>query len=192
MKNYDDILKFIILNIEGGYTNDPDDRGGETKYGITKKVFERYKKKYKLSYEDIKDLTIEDAIKIYERFYLNNYYLNLIVDKKILLLYIDMIINHGIRRATKILQKSINTLKNKENIFNDIPNLIVDGILGKKTVSLLNKITNYTCYNRLLYYIIVYERIQYYKKICQRFKSQRKFLIGWIYRCYILMKQIEN
>lgn len=48
----------LTLNLEGNenYTNDPDDPGGETKYGISK----RYNPKV-----DIKNLTLEQAKKIY-------------------------------------------------------------------------------------------------------------------------------
>ena len=56
--------KFIpkILFAEGGskYTNDPNDSGGETKYGISKKAFPNL---------DIKNLTEEQAISIYKKMY---------------------------------------------------------------------------------------------------------------------------
>ena len=41
-----------VIEKEGGYVNDPDDPGGETKYGISKKAFPK---------EDIKNLTIVRA-----------------------------------------------------------------------------------------------------------------------------------
>ena len=49
MSEFDKYFEELIGH-EGGYVNDPDDRGGETKYGISK-----------LSYPslDIKNLTIE-------------------------------------------------------------------------------------------------------------------------------------
>lgn len=42
--------------VNGGYTNDPDDPGGETKWGISKRANPDL---------DIKNLTLEDAINIY-------------------------------------------------------------------------------------------------------------------------------
>lgn len=48
-------LKFTIPK-EGGYVNDPDDPGGETKWGISKKAHPQ---------EDIKNLTPERAAEIY-------------------------------------------------------------------------------------------------------------------------------
>jgi lysozyme family protein len=54
------IIQEWILNVEGGYVDDPNDPGGETKYGISKKSFPRL---------DIKNLTIEQALDIYRSVY---------------------------------------------------------------------------------------------------------------------------
>ena len=43
MSRYDDVLK-TVLGFEGGYSNDPDDRGGETNLGITEGTYARAKK----------------------------------------------------------------------------------------------------------------------------------------------------
>ncbi len=52
----------IVLEHEGGYVNDPDDAGGETKYGIAKRWYPnvRYKKSHKrTSQEDISHRLLE-------------------------------------------------------------------------------------------------------------------------------------
>lgn len=46
----------FVLPQEGGYVNDPDDPGGETKWGISKRAYPN---------EDIKNLTPERACTIY-------------------------------------------------------------------------------------------------------------------------------
>jgi len=46
----------LIVGLEGGYSNDPNDPGGETKYGISK----RYNPDV-----DVKNLTLEGAKQIY-------------------------------------------------------------------------------------------------------------------------------
>lgn len=48
----------IVVGIEAGYVNDPDDPGGETKYGISKRSYPSL---------DIQNLTIDDARAIYRR-----------------------------------------------------------------------------------------------------------------------------
>ncbi|HRQ68067.1 MAG TPA: glycosyl hydrolase 108 family protein [Candidatus Syntrophosphaera sp.] len=59
MDYFDRIIEFT-LKWEGGYNNDPNDPGGETNFGISK----RYHPK-----EDIKNLTRERAIEIYRNEY---------------------------------------------------------------------------------------------------------------------------
>ena len=54
-KRFDAFIDFI-LEWEGGYDNDPDDPGGETKFGIDKRSHPK---------EDIKNLTLTRAKQIY-------------------------------------------------------------------------------------------------------------------------------
>jgi lysozyme family protein len=54
------IIKDWILEVEGGYVNDPHDPGGETKFGICKRSYPEL---------DIKNLSIEKAMDIYKRNY---------------------------------------------------------------------------------------------------------------------------
>ena len=49
-----------ILGHEGGYVNDPQDPGGETNWGISKRSYPG---------EDIKNLTLDQAAAIYRRDY---------------------------------------------------------------------------------------------------------------------------
>ena len=56
-----------VLKIEGGYVNNPNDRGGETKYGISKRAYPNV---------DIKNLTLDKAKQIYY----NDYWYNIKLD----------------------------------------------------------------------------------------------------------------
>jgi hypothetical protein len=57
--NFDRALAFV-LKWEGGYVNDPDDPGGETRFGISKRAYPTL---------NIKDLTLDQAKEIYRRDY---------------------------------------------------------------------------------------------------------------------------
>ena len=59
--NFEEIIE-QVLEHEGGYVNDPDDPGGETKFGIAKKFNPDV---------DIKNLTKEGAKEIYRQKYWN-------------------------------------------------------------------------------------------------------------------------
>jgi len=57
-----------VLADEGGYTNDPSDSGGPTKYGITLTDVRKYVKKNATA-EDVKSLTVDQAEVIYKSKY---------------------------------------------------------------------------------------------------------------------------
>lgn len=58
-ENFDRCFDFL-MTWEGGYSNDPNDPGGETNFGISKRVF---------PYINIKDLDIEGAKRLYRDHY---------------------------------------------------------------------------------------------------------------------------
>ncbi len=62
MVNINDFRRALafVLEFEGGYSNDPDDPGGETKWGISKRAYPNV---------DILNLTPEQALEIYSRDY---------------------------------------------------------------------------------------------------------------------------
>lgn len=152
--NFDKCINTIIEN-EGGYINDKDDSGGETKFGISKKAFPDV---------DIKNLTHEDAIQIYKKEYWIRYKLDLI-PKHLQMTYFDMVVNHGYTRATKILQEAHNSHSSYK--------LDVDGVCGsltRKAVCNLRK-------ERLQAY-----RLFFYVQICISNPKNEKFYYGWYKR----------
>ena len=61
MSDFHTAMKFILSpDVEGEYSNDPNDPGGETKWGISKRAYPDL---------DIRNLTKADALAIYFRDY---------------------------------------------------------------------------------------------------------------------------
>lgn len=114
-----------ILEIEGGYDNDPKDPGGETKYGISKRSYPN---------EDIKNLTPERAIFIYTRDFWNPLNLSSIQDQTTANLVFRFAVNAGQIVAVKMLQECLNTF------VPIIPSVAVDGKLGQRTLQAINNI----------------------------------------------------
>ncbi len=80
-----------VLKHEGGYVNDPTDKGGETNYGISKRAYPDL---------DIKNLTKEDAKKIYyQDYWLKSYADQLPIDVRYI--HFDTAINMGLKRVLK-------------------------------------------------------------------------------------------
>jgi len=87
-----------ILHHEGGYVNHPEDPGGETNLGVTKRVWEEWG-----GTKDMKDLTVEDVEPIYKK----NYWDRVKGDdlpSGLDLCVFDFGINAGTGRAAKYLQ----------------------------------------------------------------------------------------
>lgn len=85
-----------IIKAEGGYINDPDDPGGETKYGISKRSYPTL---------DIRALTKEQAKEIYKR----DYWRPLFCDQTewpLALYLFDAGVNHGRTRALQFYRET--------------------------------------------------------------------------------------
>lgn len=86
-----------VLAHEGGYVNHPNDPGGETNWGISKKAYPKV---------NIKTLTRDGAIKLYH----DGYWKAIRGDdlpKEVAFQVLDAAINHGVQRAIMWLQKSV-------------------------------------------------------------------------------------
>ena len=144
-----------VLEHEGGYVNDPHDRGGETNFGITKKFYPDV---------DIKNLTKEQAKHIYH----TDYWRRGKCDElppQLRHIYFDMCVNFGRRGAVKVLQQSANS-KNRNKIE-------VDGGLGPKTINAIQKLSveRVRAYRVLRFANIVIDK-----------PNQEKFWMGWFRR----------
>ena len=94
LTTFDEIIE-VVLEHEGGYVNDPDDAGGETKYGIAKRWYPDV---------DIKNLTKEQAKKIYH----TDYWRRGKCDElppQLRHIYFDMCVNFGRSGAVKVYNK---------------------------------------------------------------------------------------
>jgi lysozyme family protein len=151
-----------IIIIEGGYDNDPDDDGGETKYGISKASYPQ---------EDIKNLTIERAIEIYTRDIWNPNGLGLIQNQITANLIFRCIVNCGRETAVMMLQRCL-------NIFVPIiPLVTVDGVLGARTLQSINSVKP-----DYLQECFRVSECQHYLNIVLHKPSQEKYFKGWIKR----------
>ena len=114
-----------LLPREGGYTNDPNDKGGETIWGITVGAARAY------GYQDaMKDMPIETARSIYEERYWTQPRLDAMdsVDSPVACKCFDIGVNMGTSTAVKYVQRALNVLNDGGRSW---PDLSVDGGFGK-------------------------------------------------------------
>jgi lysozyme family protein len=94
-----------LLEHEGGFVNHPDDPGGITNHGVTKKVYEEWVER-EVSEQEMRDLTHEDVAPIYK----NNYWDRLRADdlpSGVDWSCFDWGVNSGTSRAAKALQRIV-------------------------------------------------------------------------------------
>jgi len=186
---FDDAFK-IVLGFEGGYSNDSDDRGGETNYGITYNTLNNAKNKGWIPFNvTIQNIKLEHAKAIYKKGYWDAVQADSLPHPLDLIMF-DSAINHGPSVAVKLLQKSLNTLL-------PYTELKVDGIIGPLT---LRAVRDYEglqdvpgSHNksniRYLCIDVLMNRIELYLSIVMNNKSQEKFLKGWLNRVFKLKQQ---
>lgn len=145
---------------EGGYVNHSADPGGETNYGISKRTYPSV---------DIKNLTKEAAMKIYQKDYWLPLYSD-IRDQRIANKIFDMSVNMGATNSHVIVQKAIRALGKAVK---------QDGVFGATTLALVNQSDP----NALLLEIIRCQ-VEYYLTLVERKPSQVAFLRGWVKRSF--------
>jgi Glycosyl hydrolase 108 len=96
-----------LIQAEGGYTDNPLDKGAATKYGITLKTLQDFKKNSNLDFKDIQAMGMDTASEIY----LEKYYkpLGLIecTNRLACILLLDQAANRGLSACNHDLNQSV-------------------------------------------------------------------------------------
>ena len=151
-----------VIGLEGGYSNDPNDAGGETNWGIAKRWHPEV---------DIKNLTKTEAKDIYWLKYWNPLKLALVINSSVTTEIFEQLINMGLYQAILHVQQSLNLLGLAVSI---------DGNLGPQTTKALN---NLSAVKREAFLKCMngYQFIKYLVIITND-KTQKKFFVGWLRR----------
>lgn len=95
-------LKFV-LKWEGGYVNNPNDKGGATNRGITQYTYNAWLKSHGLAARDVRYITMDEV----EQIYYKNYWLKAgcnNMSAKFALLAFDTAVNMGLARVNQFLR----------------------------------------------------------------------------------------
>jgi lysozyme family protein len=167
----DDIVNATV-KAEGGYVNDPSDKGGETNYGIT--VATARANGYTGAMRDLPLQTAKDI-------YLNEYLIKpgfSTFPSSVAAELFDTGVNMGPATATKFLQRAINALQGS--------GLTVDGKMGPATrgavVTYLNSRTN--AQDILVKALNCLQGVRYIELV-EANATQRRFINGWFSRVEI-------
>lgn len=158
----------LSLAHEGEYSNHKNDRGGETKWGITRPFLQDYA--YALpgcKPKEIKDLTRDDAKALYKAQW-DKYKLGYIRNKRLAYILNDYMINSYAGGVAKRLQKILNTRG---------ANLRIDGNIGEKTLEAIHNADIDWLIGEVLK-----DRYKHYTELIENDQTQKDFEIGWLKR----------
>lgn len=158
---------------EGGYVNDPDDPGGETYKGISRKNFPQW-----LGWQIIDVLkkqpdfllSLEKSAEIREEvgtLYLSQFWTKIkgdeIKDQAVAESIFDFSVNAGVVPASVMLQNIVGTT--------------ADGVVGEKTIDALNR---FNPKHFLAAFTVA--KIELYLSICKKRPVSKKYFFGWVDR----------
>lgn len=170
--NFDKAM-VLVMKHEGGFSNDKNDPGGITRYGISLRFLKQShidpNGDGKEDSEDIIHLSRTQADQIYYKEWYLKYHYNQINDLSIMTDILDFSINAGASQCHKIVKRAINDIINEP--------IEVNGVLDKDTIEIINLIEP-----SILHSAINHQQELFYRSIVKRNPQLKVFLKGWILR----------
>lgn len=161
-----EVLAPFILSWEGGFVNDPRDRGGATNKGVIIRTWQRqgYDKNGdgRIDVRDLKLITDADATKIMRLNFWNRWNADEIKDQSIANLLVDWVWGSG-KYGITIPQRLLGVKS--------------DGIVGAMTINAINGQDAHVLFKKLWL-----RRKQYLERLVANNPSQKAFLSGWLRR----------
>jgi len=161
-----------LLRAEGGYVDDPNDRGGATNHGVTQATLAAWRG-HPVTKDDVRALTAEEAGQIYRAWWWAPLRLDEVKDQRVAEIIFDHAVNTSApqkpERAVQLAQRCCNFVAAGDA-------LAVDGQMGAQTIAAINRSTP-----RVLALALTAMRVDYYRQVA-RPKNQRAFLYFWIHR----------
>lgn len=189
------------MGVEGGWANNPNDRGKETYMGIARKFWPNWsgwliidEMKAELNFpKNLKGNT--RLLNSVQEFYYRNFWLESHADKiatldaDIAVELFDTAVNCGTGAAARILQQSLNMLNRNGKIYHDIE---VDGVIGSDTFSAMRAILAYDrkSSSNIFKWMNIIQGKRYIE-IMVHDPSQEEFARGWLKRIEIEKKPIN-
>ena len=145
------------------FTNDPVDKGGATKGGITLVTLREWREDSSASVEDLKELSKTEASNIYDYGYIRKPGFEKIEDGLLRFQVVDCGVLSGSRTAIMWLQEAAC--------------VDVDGRLGPITLERVNSSNPH-----ILGVMLVVIRLRFFGRLVAKRSSQSRFISGWINR----------
>lgn len=171
-----DILIDQVLQKEGGYSNHPHDRGGETNWGITINVARQN------GYDGpMRSMPKNEAHIIYKRIYWLKPQFDKIAQRAPLIAaeMFDTGVNMGTGTAISFVQRALNALNRQERDYQD---LVIDRAIGPATLGALEGYLKKRGPKGEAVLLRAIEALQgeRYISLAERNSNNESFLFGWL------------
>ena len=151
----------LLHRLELGFSDDPDDKGGPTKDGVTLTTFRKFYGE-SMTVEDLKRMTWAQWCHIMKTGFWDVCRADEIKNQSLAEIIVDWCVNSGTGRIREV---------------QTIAGVKPDGIVGPKTLGALNGADDESLFRR-----IRLGREQWFRTIVQKKPSQKKFWTGWMNR----------
>lgn len=157
----------VVLKHEGGFVDNPNDPGGATKYGISR----RFLALHGMSDEaaDVEHITEDFARGIYLKFFWTPNKYDAITDQNVATKIFDAAVNMGAQQAHRLLQRALGVI--------GYDGIVPDGFMGSQTLTAVNK-----CSPDRLIQALSEEFAAFYKVLASRNPKMAEFLPNWLKR----------
>jgi lysozyme family protein len=155
----------IVLGNEGGLSDNPSDRGGRTNYGVTQKTYSQWLKAVGLPVRAVDEIQPHEVEAIYFNYWKDAHCAYM--PEQLDLQMFDAAINHGPKRAIKLLQAALGVDE--------------DGICGRLTMTALHEEVVVFGIKQICERYLD-ERASFFDTIVMNDPSQAVFADGWLNR----------
>lgn len=170
--NFNKALK-VVYEHEGYISDDKEDKGGYTKWGISFALLEAEHLDIDgdgdVDIDDVKALTKEKTRHIYYDLFWKRHNYDEIKDFRLATKLFDMAVNMGGSRANKILKTSLGAITDEE--------MYITGILDPETIDLINEVEPVVLLDELRK-----EQADFYLALIKKNPQYIKFKNGWLNR----------
>lgn len=169
--NFNSAIK-VVLHHEGLLSNDANDPGGITKYGISLRFLRAagidgngYRSGH-VGPEDVRALDVNQATAIYRKYFWNKNNFNQIQSTLISTSLFDMSVLMGAYDAIELIQNALSD--------QTVNKVTVDGIMGAKTINAINQVNSSRLNERFKMLCI-----EHFEFLIKKNKLLAPFLDGW-------------
>ena len=171
----DDAAAWVLEN-ERGEADHPDDPGGATIHGITRRHYPEWYERVMKAHRRSRKRGLDEARAFYRELFGSLRRFDRIEQREAAMIAFDMHVQHG--QAGRLVQKALNQLIHGLRF----KALAEDNVMGPKTIARMNALTRQ--YPAAVVAALLGERYKYFLRLFSRNDRLGAFMRGWVaHRC---------